>query len=101
MDHSFIYYSTHVAPIGLILASFVGLLPSVAALVAIIWYCILIFESETMKGWRTKRALKKLAKIEAERVALLGLLRIKGLVTPEDRADGVSDMLKPSDHSSH
>lgn len=62
------------APLALIVAAFVGAIPSIAALVAIVWYAILIWESQTMKQWRTRHYLKKLAKVKAKEQVLLSLI---------------------------
>ena len=36
---------------GAIVGSLVGYLPPLAAALAIIWYCIQIYESKTFQGW--------------------------------------------------
>lgn len=38
-------------PLGVIAAAWVDVVPSVAALFAIGWYCILMWESDTVRGW--------------------------------------------------
>jgi hypothetical protein len=87
MDQNWLAAAVHVPPIGLIFAAFVGLLPTVAALVAVVWYCILIWESATLKEWRLAHARKALAKVKAKEQALLGLIAHRqASITPEDRS---------------
>ena len=38
-----------------IIGALAGLLPPLAALFAILWYCIQIYESKTYQCWRVKR----------------------------------------------
>lgn len=47
-----------------IVGTLVGALPAVAALIGIIYYCILVYESKTVQGWldRRRRARKQLKK---------------------------------------
>lgn len=56
--------------VAAILGALAGLLPPIAALVGIIYYGILIYESQTMKSWRKNRHLRKLEKLRAK-VAVL------------------------------
>lgn len=46
------------AALGLIAGAWFQIIPAVAALFAILWYCILIWESNTVRGW-TGRELKR------------------------------------------
>lgn len=41
--------------VGTVVGAILGLLPAIAALFTIIWTGIRIWESETVRGWRTKR----------------------------------------------
>lgn len=56
--------------VGLIAVSIMGWLPPLAAIIAIIWYCIQIYESRTLqknvRNWR----LRKLVKLRSEATAL-------------------------------
>lgn len=63
---------------GAILSTFMGWTPSVAAVVALIWYLIQIFESDTMRKWRARRRLRKLTRLRAE------ILRLEALPPLED-----------------
>ena len=49
--------------IATIIASLAGFLPPIAALVGIAYYCILIWESNTLKTWRQHRREHKLARL--------------------------------------
>ena len=41
-----------------IFAVLAGWLPGMVALLAAIWYCLQIWESQTVKGWRDRRRSK-------------------------------------------
>lgn len=47
---------------GTIIATIIGYLPIIAAAVALIWYCIQIWESRTVQHWWTNRQMIKKAK---------------------------------------
>lgn len=87
MEHAnpLVWAASQIPPLGIVLATLAGTIPTIAALVAIFWYGILIWESNTVKRWRLARAHKKLAKIEAERTMLLSLLKVT-MDTPEDKS---------------
>lgn len=53
-----------------ILGAIAGALPPLAALVGIVYYGILIWESKTIKEWRANRRLRHLEKLKAK-VAVL------------------------------
>ena len=44
---------------GGILGAFVGVLPPLAAFVAVLWYAIQIWESETVQGWVHRHKVTK------------------------------------------
>jgi len=46
------------AAIGVIAGAWLQIIPAIAAVFAIAWYCILIWESNTVRGW-TNRKLKQ------------------------------------------
>lgn len=76
------------AALGTILGAIAGYVPAVAALVAMLWYIILIYESETLKHWRAERAYRKLDKLKAQERKLLDHIAAgKDPHTPEDRSD--------------
>jgi chromate transport protein ChrA len=60
----------HSISLGAILMTLAGLLPAAAALVAIIWYAIQIYESVTVQRWLKNRRLKALVVLRAKSVAL-------------------------------
>ena len=55
---------------GTILGALAGILPPAAALLAAAYYCIQIYESDTVKSWRQQRRLQRIAKLEAKTAAL-------------------------------
>lgn len=56
VDHLF----AHIASLGAIFATIAGWLPSIAALVAVLWYVLQIYESKTVQRhihrWKEKHA---------------------------------------------
>lgn len=56
--------------VGVIAAAIVGWLPPVAAVLAIVWYCIQIIESRTVQKKLRQWRLRRLVKLRAEAVAL-------------------------------
>lgn len=70
MDHSVFNWTGNVAAAGAIGATLLGWIPSIAAVVALIWYVIQIYESETFKGWRDQRRKQKIAKLTAKLLIL-------------------------------
>ena len=75
-DPTVITAAGHALAPGILIASFAGFLPAVGALVAIIFYCIQIFESDTVQKWRHSRRLRKIAaaKVELDRLLALELV---------------------------
>lgn len=53
-----------------IFTTLMGFVPTVAAIVALVWYLIQIYESDTFKRWRAERRVRKLARLKA-RVLML------------------------------
>jgi uncharacterized membrane protein YphA (DoxX/SURF4 family) len=54
----------HLTSLGAVAMVFLGALPALAALGAVIWYCIAIYETKTFQAWRARaRARKRLAKM--------------------------------------
>jgi hypothetical protein len=41
--------------VGVVLTTLAGWLPSIAALVSIVWGCIRIYETETVQGWLVRK----------------------------------------------
>lgn len=87
MDHHTLFWlASQFPPIAIVWASLLGFVPTFAALVAIVWYGILIWESKTAQQWRSRHHLRRLKKVEAERTMLLGLLKEEHSETPEDKS---------------
>lgn len=49
----------HVASVGALVATMVGWLPFIVALIPAVYYCILIWESKTVQGWVAARRQRK------------------------------------------
>jgi hypothetical protein len=68
--------------IGAIAATFMGWVPGVAALVALIWYSIQIFESATVQRWLANRRARRIAHLKAQVL----LLEARNRMPPLDRS---------------
>jgi len=67
------HWTGHVISIVAVIGSLAGLLPAIAGLAGLIWYCVQLYESKTVQHWlRTRRsrriaqALMLIQKLEAE-----------------------------------
>ena len=58
------------ASVSAIAFSIMGWLPPIAAVIAFIWYCIQIYESNTAQKWLSRRRAKKIARLRAALVLL-------------------------------
>lgn len=56
--------------LGALVAALSGLLPPIVALLGGIYWAIQIYESQTMRDWRQRRRLDKIASLEAKASAL-------------------------------
>lgn len=63
----------HIASVGALVATMMGWLPVVIALIPAIYYLILIYESKTVQAWVTRRR-------ERKRLATLAKLNAKTMV---------------------
>lgn len=71
MDHSTVnQWLGNGLSIGAIASTLVGWTPAIAAIVALIWYIIQIYESATVQRWLANRRVRKLARLKA-RVLML------------------------------
>lgn len=50
-----------VAGVGAILGAFIGFLPAVATILAVVWYLLQIYESKAIQDFLGKRALRRQA----------------------------------------
>lgn len=66
MDHSTFSWVGNSVALGAIVSTIVGLVPAVAALLALIWYIIQIYESETTKKWLAARKARKIIRLKIE-----------------------------------
>lgn len=53
-----------------IVTTLAGLLPPIAATVALVWYFIQIYESHTYRSWTAKRRVRKIARLKARLLML-------------------------------
>lgn len=63
--HSFQAWIGNAFSIGAIAASLIGIVPALAAVVALIWYFIQIYESATVQRWIANRRARKIAYLKA------------------------------------
>lgn len=84
MDHVAFNWTGHGVSLVSILLTVAGVLPALAALFAVIWYMVQIYESYTFQRWAEKRrALKKakrIARLRAEQKVLLAELEAMEVV---------------------
>ena len=73
-DHSFSAWLGNLFSGGALVATWAGLLPTIATLVAssvaLIWYLIQIHESETVRRWLANRRTRRIAKLRARLIVL-------------------------------
>jgi hypothetical protein len=71
--HNILSWLGNLFSAGAIVGTLIGLIPSVAAVVALIWYAIQISESDTVKAWMRERRRRRLMRlhVEASRLELL------------------------------
>jgi hypothetical protein len=60
----------HIVSLFAIGGSLFGLIPALAALLAVIWYALEIYENRTVQRWVRARKLRKLVRLRARAVAL-------------------------------
>lgn len=55
---------------GVVTATLVGMAPAAAAVIAILWYLIQIYESRTVQRWLSQHRVRKLARLKARVIML-------------------------------
>jgi hypothetical protein len=78
-DQSAVQLLGHTVSLGTLLSVVTGFLPFAASLVALIWYIIQIFESDTWRRRVERKRLKRIAKLRAELVGLETLMGISAM----------------------
>lgn len=53
------HLTAHLISVGALVGYFVGLLPALAALGAVIWYGIAIYETRTVQEWLARRRQRR------------------------------------------
>lgn len=69
-EHNFTLWISNVIGGGTILATLAGVVPAIAAGVALVWYLIQIHESATIQRWIKGRRVRKLASLKAQAMML-------------------------------
>lgn len=64
-DHVLSWFGNS-ASIGAVVSTIFGWLPPAAALIALIWYVIQIYESATVQKWIRTRRTRKIARMKAQ-----------------------------------
>lgn len=77
--------ATNSTAAGIIISSVLSFLPPTAAVVALVWYFIQIWESKTVRGWVSRRRTRKLARMKAA-VLLLEAQMKPPLPGPEEKS---------------
>lgn len=60
----------NIASVGAVVTSMLGYIPAIGAGVAIVWYSIQIYESDTMKRYRQDRLRRKLIRLHQQATEL-------------------------------
>lgn len=68
--HTLSQWVGNVLSAGVILGSFLGWLPLLGAGVAMVWYTIQIFESDTVRAWLARRKIRRIARLKAKLLML-------------------------------
>lgn len=55
---------------GTIITAIIGIMPALAAAVAMTWYAIQVYESRTVQAWVRERRVRKIAKLKARLLML-------------------------------
>jgi hypothetical protein len=69
-QHNVSQWVGNVVSVSAIITSALGWAPALAALVAMVWYAVQIYESETVRRWRAGRTIRKLARMKARVIML-------------------------------
>lgn len=72
MDQTASSWAGNIISAGAIITSFMGWVPGIAAIVALVWYVIQISESQTVQRWFLARRQRKLASLRAKLLKLEG-----------------------------
>ena len=69
-----ISWTGNLASLAAIIGAFAGWVPVLAALIALVWYTVQIFESRTFQRWRRTRHVRRLLKAKAMVLTMEGVL---------------------------
>lgn len=75
------YYLFHTGSLFALGGSLFGLIPAIAAVLAVIWYGLEIYENKTVQRWLTGRRIRRIAKLKAQ---LLKLEKMPVKSIPQD-----------------
>lgn len=64
------HWAGHILSLFAIVGSFAGLFPAIAALAAVIWYVINIYESRTVQTWVQRRHERRIVALSAKLASL-------------------------------
>lgn len=73
----------NIVSVAAVIGALAGWVAPIAAVVALIWYLIQIYESETVRRWAATRRARKLARLKA-RVLMLEAQSRRALPGPDD-----------------
>ncbi len=63
-DHALYWFGNGASGIAIV-TTMVGWLPPMAALIALVWYIIQIYESDTIQKWIRGKRVRKIARMKA------------------------------------
>lgn len=86
MDHPASTWINNAIGTGTLIAVFAGYIPAMGAMVALVYYVIQIYESETVQRWLAGRRVRKIARLKARVIMMEARSRVAPLLpsTPDD-----------------
>lgn len=71
-------WTGHIVSLFAIGGSLFGLIPAIAAVLAVIWYALEIYDNRTVRAWRVNWRDKKIAKLKAKLMKLEAKSTLEG-----------------------
>lgn len=97
-DHSWLAWIGNTASMGVILTTLLGYAPAFAAIVAVVWYFIQIYESQTIQRWMNNRLRRRLVKLHSEATHLELVLSEKNDYETKEQMKKLSEVRTEIDY---
>lgn len=98
-DYPIISWIGNSASVGVIVSAIIGWLPAAAALIAVIWYLVQLYESKTIQRFLDRRLRKKLVKLHSEAARLELLLSEKNNFETREQIKHLAKMRTELDYN--